>query len=81
MEYKLPKRDGKLDWARICELVSIGGAETTYLVGKALDVSARAEERERCARVAALPSCTAGGDAGDKRAGMIAAAIRNPAPP
>ena len=74
--YELPRlEDGSVDWDSLVRRVRWRDLALPIL--KAVDANARAEERERCAKIAELPSVLSGGPNGDGRAEMIAACIRN----
>ena len=77
--YELPRlEDGSVDFEILGELHENGLLdELIDDVFKAIDANARAEERERCAKIAELPSVLSGGPNGDRRAEIIAACIRN----
>lgn len=65
------------DWDNF-EAITKGFISDAYKAGESThNANARADERERCAKIAELPSVLSGGSNGDRRAEIIAACIRN----
>lgn len=77
MAYELPRLEG--DFSRVVTdiVIGFGNGDASINIIKDIIANARAEERERCAQVAELPSVLSGGPNGDRRAEFIAACIRN----